>query len=67
MTRTDGVLALTPAGHQTADKVFAAQHDWLQRQLAGWSPDQHAELEQTLTKLSRALLGDDSDRHLADR
>jgi EmrB/QacA subfamily drug resistance transporter len=67
ITRTDGVLALTAAGHQTADKLYAAQQDWLHRQLAGWSPDQHAELEQTLTKLSRALLGDDSDRHLADR
>ncbi|MDX6342157.1 MAG: hypothetical protein QOH87_2295, partial [Trebonia sp.] len=31
------------------------------------SPQQHAELEHVLTKLSRAMLGDESDRHLADR
>ena len=67
MTRTDGVLALTPAGTQTAERLFAAQHDWLQGQLAGWSPEQHAELEHVLDKLSRALLGDEFDRKLADR
>ena len=67
MTRTDGVLALTPAGAETADRLFAAKHDWLESQLAGWSPEQHAELEHVLKKLSRAMLGDESDRHLADR
>jgi EmrB/QacA subfamily drug resistance transporter len=67
MTRIDGVLALTPAGAQTADKIFAAKRDWLEHQLAGWSPEQHAELENMLTKLSRAMLGDNADRHLADR
>ena len=67
ITRTDGVLALTAPGQQTADKVFAAQHGWLERQLAGWSPDQHAELEPILAKLAHAVLGADSDRHLADR
>jgi len=67
MTRTDGVLALTEPGLQTADRVFAAQQEWLERQLAGWSPDQHAELEVVLAKLSRALLGDESDRRVADR
>jgi len=67
ITRTDGVLALTPSGAETADRLFAAKHDWLEHQLAGWSPQQHAELEQVLTKLSRAMLGDEADRHLADR
>jgi MFS family permease len=67
ITRTDGVLALTAPGQQTADKVFAAQHGWLERQLAGWSPGQHAELEPILAKLAHAVLGADSDRHLADR
>jgi len=61
------VLALTEPGLQTADRVFAAQQEWLERQLAGWSPDQHAELEVVLAKLSRALLGDESDRRVADR
>jgi EmrB/QacA subfamily drug resistance transporter len=67
MTRTDGVLALTPAGEQTAARIFAAKHDWLQQQLAGWSPEQHAELEHVLTRLSREMLGDEADRRLADR
>jgi len=67
ITRTDGVLAITPAGTATADKVFAAKHDWLEHQLAGWSPEQHAELEGVLAKLSHSVLGDYSDRHLADR
>jgi EmrB/QacA subfamily drug resistance transporter len=67
ITRTDGVLALTPGGRQTADRLFAAKHDWLERQLGGWSPEQHAELEHVLTKLSREMLGDNADRHLADR
>ena len=67
ISRTDGVLALTPAGTETAERLFGAQHDWLQGQLAGWSPEQHAELEHVLDKLSRALLGDESDRKLADR
>ncbi len=67
ITRTDGVLALTPAGAETAERLFAAVHGWLENQLAGWSPEQHAELEDVLTKLSRAVLGDQSDRHLAAR
>ena len=67
ITRTDGVLALTPSGAETADRLFAAKRDWLESQLAGWSPEQHAELEHVLTKLSRALLGDEADRHLVDR
>jgi EmrB/QacA subfamily drug resistance transporter len=67
ITRTDGVLALTPAGAETAERLFSTQHDWLQGQLAGWSPEQHAELEPVLDKLARALLGDEFDRKLADR
>jgi DNA-binding MarR family transcriptional regulator len=67
ITRTDGVLALTPAGTETAERLFTAKREWLESQLAGWSPEQHAELEHVLTKLSRAILGDDSDRHLAAR
>jgi len=67
ITRTDGVLALTPAGTETAERLFTTQHDWLQGQLAGWSPEQHAELEPVLDKLARALLGDEFDRKLADR
>ena len=67
IVRTDGVLALTRSGADTAGRLFKAKHDWLESQLAGWSPQQHAELEQVLTKLSRALLGEESDRRLAAR
>jgi DNA-binding MarR family transcriptional regulator len=67
ITHTDGVLALTPDGRDTAERLFATERTWLEGQLAGWSPEQHAELEHVLAKLSRALLGDDADRHLADR
>jgi DNA-binding MarR family transcriptional regulator len=67
VTRTDGVLALTPHGTETAERLFAAKRDWLENQLGGWSPEQHAELAPVLTKLSRAMLGEDSDRHLAAR
>jgi EmrB/QacA subfamily drug resistance transporter len=67
ITRTDGVLTLAPAGAQTADRLFAAEHDWLEHQLVGWSPEQHAELEHVLAKLSRAMLGEEGDRRLAAR
>ena len=67
MTKTEGVLALTPTGAETAERLFAAQHDWLQGQLAGWSPEQHAELEHVLDRLYRSPLGDEFDRKLADR
>jgi EmrB/QacA subfamily drug resistance transporter len=67
ITRTDGVLALTPPGGETAERLFAAKQAWLKQQLGGWSPEQHAELEQVLSKLSRAMLGEDSDRRLASR
>ncbi|MBO0804043.1 MAG: MFS transporter [Nocardiopsaceae bacterium] len=63
---TDGVLALTPAGGEVAEKLFAAQHSWLEHLLAGWSPEQHAELSGVLARLSVALLGQDADRNLAD-
>ena len=66
ITRTDGVLALTPDGQRVADKLYAAQHDWLCHQLAGWSPEQQAELEPVLAKLSHAMLGDEADRHLVE-
>jgi len=52
---------------ETADRLFAAKREWLHEQLAGWSPEQHAELEHVLTRISRAMLGEDSDRPQAVR
>jgi EmrB/QacA subfamily drug resistance transporter len=66
ITRTDGVLALTPDGQRVADKLYAEQHDWLCHQLAGWSPEQQAELQPVLAKLSHAMLGDEADRHIVE-
>jgi EmrB/QacA subfamily drug resistance transporter len=60
--REEGELVLTPAGGAAADRVFAARRDGLERLLAGWSPEQHADLAQMLDRLSRALLGEDADR-----
>jgi hypothetical protein len=67
VTRGDGALALTPAGAAMAEKLVAAEQRWLTEHLAGWSPDQYAELSDVLARLARAILGDDADRHLAER
>jgi len=67
VTRTDGVLVLTPAGTETAEKLVAAEQRWMTEHLAGWSPEQYAELHDVLARLARAILGDDADRHLPER
>ena len=66
VTRDDGELRLTPAGHAAADRLFAARHDLLARLVADWSPEQHAELAQLLHRLSRELLGAEADRPKPD-
>jgi EmrB/QacA subfamily drug resistance transporter len=65
--RDNGQLELTPDGHAAADRLFAAGRDGLERLLADWSPEQHAELAAMLDKLSRALLGEPADEHLISR
>lgn len=67
VVRSDGMLVLTAAGREAAGKLFTARRKWLRELLADWSPEQHAELAALLTKLSRAILGADADRHLAER
>jgi EmrB/QacA subfamily drug resistance transporter len=62
--RANGTLVLTDAGHEAADRLFAARREGLRELLADWSPEEYAELGELLTKLSRALLGEDADRHL---
>jgi EmrB/QacA subfamily drug resistance transporter len=64
VTRSNGTLVLTDSGHQAADRLFAARREGLRELLADWSPDEYAELGELLTKLSRALLGENADRHL---
>jgi EmrB/QacA subfamily drug resistance transporter len=67
VTRNDGTLALTTPGQAAADRVFAARREGLAQMLAGWSPEEHAELAHLLDRLARDLLGDDADRPLVDR
>jgi EmrB/QacA subfamily drug resistance transporter len=64
VTRSNGTLVLTESGHQAADRLFAARQEGLRELLADWSPDEYAELGELLTKLSRAVLGENADRHL---
>jgi len=64
VVRADGTLALTDAGHAAAEQLFAARREGLRELLADLSPEEYAELGELLTKLSRALLGADADRHL---
>jgi EmrB/QacA subfamily drug resistance transporter len=67
VVRSPGVLELTPAGHAAADRLFTARREGLRELLADWSPEQHAELADMLTKLSRAVLGENADRRLISR
>jgi DNA-binding MarR family transcriptional regulator len=64
VVRSDGTLVLTDAGHDAADRLFAARREGLRELLADWSPEEYAELGDLLTKLSRAMLGEDADRNL---
>ncbi len=66
VTRTNGVLALTEAGAQIAEKLVHAQQAWMREHLSGWSPDQHAELSDVVVRLAQSMLGDDADSHLVD-
>ena len=63
----DGVLRLTGSGQAAADRLFAARREGLRELLADWSPEKNAELAELLNKLSRALLGENADRHLISR
>jgi EmrB/QacA subfamily drug resistance transporter len=64
VVRSNGTLVLTDAGHAAADRLFAARREGLRELLADLSPEQYGELGELLTKLSRAMLGENADRHL---
>jgi len=64
VVRQDGSLVLTDAGRAAAERLFTARREGLRELLADWSPEEYAELGDLLTKLSRALLGEDADRNL---
>ena len=67
LQRQDGLLALTGPGQVAADRLFEARRAGLERMLAGWDPEQHADLCAMLDKVSRELLGEPADRHLIAR
>jgi EmrB/QacA subfamily drug resistance transporter len=50
--------ALTPAGQEALEKLIAARRASLARLLDGWSPDQHVDLAQLLTRLAKELAGE---------
>jgi len=47
-----GLVTLTPAGVQIIDQLSSARSEILQEQLAGWSPEQHADLLAMLRHLA---------------
>ena len=63
--REEGMLLLTATGSAAAGRVFDAHREGLERLLAEWSPEQHAELARMLDRLSRALMGEEADRRQA--
>jgi DNA-binding MarR family transcriptional regulator len=67
VVRSNGTLVLTDAGHEAANRLFAARREGLRELLADLSPEEYGELGALLTKLSRAMLGEDADRHLISR
>jgi DNA-binding MarR family transcriptional regulator len=49
---------LTPAGQEAVEKLIAARRAGLARLLDGWSPDQHVDVAQLLTRLAGELVGE---------
>ena len=49
---------LTPAGKEAVEKLIAARRASLARLLDGWSPEQHVDLAQLLTRLAKELAGE---------
>ena len=64
LQRQNGLLVLTGPGQLAADRLFEARRAGLERMLAGWDPEQHADLCAMLDKVSHELLGEPADRHL---
>ncbi len=53
-------IALSPEGQRIADRLVAARREALARLLAGWSPEQHAEVAELLSRLARVLAADET-------
>jgi EmrB/QacA subfamily drug resistance transporter len=50
------LLDLTPAGEETLNRLVTARREGLADLLSGWSPDQHKELADLLSRLARDLV-----------
>ena len=57
-------LTIAKPGSVAADRLFEARRQGLERLVACWSPEQHADLARMLDKVSHELLGEPADRHL---
>jgi len=56
---SDGrLLSLTPEGLHTYERLVTARREGLRELLAGWNPDEHAELRALLDGLARAFARD---------
>jgi EmrB/QacA subfamily drug resistance transporter len=67
VVRTDGRLRITDAGRATAERLFDARREGLSQHLEGWSPEDHAELTELLTRLCRESLDVPPDMRAAAR
>src|SRR5207302_10848357 len=58
--------ALTPAGDAALGRLMTARHEGLERLLAGWSPEQHAEVGRMVARLAADLLSDEAPHQVLD-
>jgi EmrB/QacA subfamily drug resistance transporter len=62
----EGKLQLTSAGQDTLKRLTTACHDNLSDLLDGWSPEQEAELDTLLHKVTGSLLSEQNTRELIE-
>ncbi|HEY4850482.1 MAG TPA: MarR family winged helix-turn-helix transcriptional regulator, partial [Streptosporangiaceae bacterium] len=58
-SRDGATVALTPAGHQAADRLNDAREAGISRLMAGWEPDMNPELRQLLGRITKKLVATD--------
>ncbi|MGW5364330.1 MFS transporter [Actinopolymorpha pittospori] len=59
--RADRALTISASGRAAVDQLVATRRAALARRLEGWSPEQHPELTDLLSRLASTSLGDDTD------
>jgi DNA-binding MarR family transcriptional regulator len=58
--------ALTADGDAALSRLMTARHQGLERLLAGWSPEQHAEVGRMVARLAADLLSDEAPHQVMD-